>query len=362
VAENKTFYRIEAGQQQYLGLDGTYRDLKRPDGVIMLADIKLRSQPSEKNGSASLWDIGDGILCLEFHTKMNALGPGVLSMIRKAIEIIPGRYKGLVIYNESTNFSVGANIALLWILSLLRLSPLVGWVVGQGQQTYKQLKFSPFPVVAAPSGMALGGGCEILMHSDAVQANAETYTGLVEVGVGIIPGWGGCKELLTRWWVHSKRAKGPMPVVGKVFETASLAKIAKSAFEARDYLFLRDSDGISMNRYRLLADAKAKALDLVDGYTPPEPIEISLPGPSARVGLEMVVDGFRKRGLATAHDVNVSGALAIVLSGGDTDLKDTVTEDDLLALEKRELVRLTRFPETIARVRHMLKTGRPLRN
>ena len=361
-AEKSSFYRTLNGQRQYLGMNRAYRDLKRPAGIMMLADFKLRGQPVEANRSASLWDIGDGILCLEFHTKMNALGPGVLAMIRKAIEIIPGRYKGLVIYNESTNFSVGANIGLLWILALLCLSPLIGWVVGKGQQTYKQLKFAPFPAVAAPSGMALGGGCEILMHCDAVQAHAETYTGLVEVGVGIIPGWGGCKELLTRWWVDPKRPKGPMPVVTKVFETTSLAKIAKSAIEARDYLFLRETDGITMNRYRLLADAKAKALELCDGYTPPEPIEISLPGPSARVGLEMAVDGFRKRGLATPHDVTVSGALAIVLSGGDTDITRKVTEDDLLALERRELTRLTKFPETIARVRHMLKTGRPLRN
>jgi len=361
-AEGASFYRTLNGQRQYLTLDGAYRDLQRPAGVVMLSDIKLRGKPVESNRSASLWNIGDGILCLEFHTKMNALGPGVLSMIRKAIEIIPGRYKGLVVYNESSNFSVGANIGLLWILALLRLSPLIRWVVGTGQETYKQLKYAPFPVVGAPSGMALGGGCEILLHCDAVQAHAETYTGLVEVGVGIIPGWGGCKELLTRWWKDANRPKGPMPVVTKAFETISLAKVAKSAVEARDYLFLLPDDGITMNRYRLLADAKARALALADGYTPPRPVEISLPGPSARVGLEMAVDGFRKRGLATAHDVNVSGALAIVLSGGDTDIVDTVTEDDLLALERRELTRLTRFPETIARVRHMLKTGRPLRN
>ena len=361
-AEEATFYRTLDGRRQYLGLDRTYRDLRRPDGVIMLSDIKLRSAPVRKNRAASLWDIGDGILCLEFHSKMNALGPGALSMIRKAIAMIPGRYKGLVVYNESTNFSVGANIGLLWVLALLRLSPLIGLVVGRGQQTYKQLKFARFPVVGAPSGMALGGGCEILLHCDAVQAHAETYTGLVEVGVGIVPGWGGCKELLTRWWTNPKRAKGPMPVVAKAFETISMAQIAKSAEEAKDYLFLRPGDEVTMNRYRLLADAKARALALADGYQPPEPVDISLPGPSARVGLEMAVDGFRKRGIATAHDVNVAGALAIVLSGGDTDITETVSEDDLLALEKRELVRLTRFPETIARVRHMLKTGKPLRN
>jgi 3-hydroxyacyl-CoA dehydrogenase len=361
-AAKSSFYRTLNGKRQYLGMNGAYTDLKRPAGVEMLADIKLRGRPVEKNSSASLWDIGDGILCLEFHTKMNALGPGVLSMIRKAISIIPGRYKGLVIYNESTNFSVGANIGLLWVLALLRLSPLIRLVVSKGQETYKQLKFAPFPVVGAPSGMALGGGCEILMHCDAVQAHAETYTGLVEVGVGIIPGWGGCKELLTRWWTNPDRPKGPMPVVTKVFETTSMAKVAKSAVEAKDHLFLRSDDGITMNRYRLLADAKAKALELADGYSPPEPIEISLPGPSARVALEMAVDGFRKRGLATSHDVNVAGALGIVLSGGDTDIKDTLTEDDILALERQQLTRLTKFPETIARVRHMLKTGRPLRN
>ncbi|MBT5051543.1 MAG: 3-hydroxyacyl-CoA dehydrogenase [Rhodospirillaceae bacterium] len=361
-AGDKKFYRVEQGSAQYLGVDGAYHDIPRPDGVIMLSDIKRRGKPVESNRSASLWDIGDGILCLEFHTKMNALGPGVLSMARKAVEIIPGKYKGLVIYNEGSNFSVGANIGLLLVLSILRLSFLVSWVVGKGQDTYKELKFAPFPVVSAPSGMALGGGCEILLHSDAVQAHAETYTGLVEVGVGIIPGWGGCKELLIRWWNDPKRPKGPMPVVSKAFETISMAKIAKSAAEARDYLFLRPGDGITMNRYRLLADARDKALSLVDGYEPPLPVELSLPGPSARVGMEMAVDGFRKRGLATPHDVNVAGALAIVLSGGDTDIVRTITEDDLLRLERRELTRLTRFPETIARVKHMLKTGRPLRN
>lgn len=361
VGEQK-FYRVEQGRQQFMGVDGTYRDIPRPDGVIMLADIKRRGEAVESNRAASLWDIGDGILCLEFHSKMNVLGPGALSIARKAVEIIPGKYKGLVVYNEASNFSVGANIGLLLVLSMLRASFIIRWVLSKGQNTYKALKFAPFPVVSAPSGMALGGGCEILLHSDAVQAHAETYTGLVEVGVGIIPGWGGCKEMLVRWWQNPKRPNGPMPVVSKAFETISMAKIAKSAAEARDYLFLRPEDGITMNRYRLLADAKEKALSLVDGYQPPDPVELSLPGPSARVGMEMAVDGFRKRGLATPHDVNVAGALAIVLSGGDTDIVKTVTEDDLLRLERDELTRLTRFPETIARVKHMLKTGKPLRN
>jgi 3-hydroxyacyl-CoA dehydrogenase len=217
-------------------------------------------------------------------------------------------------------------------------------------------------VVGAPSGLALGGGCEILLHCDAVQAHAETYTGLVEAGVGIVPGWGGCKELLTRWWNYPDRPRGPMPVVSKAFEIIAMAKVAKSAVEARDYLFLRPEDGITMNRDRLLADAKAKALALAVDYSPPQPVEISLPGPSARVALEMAIQGFRKRGLATPHDVVVGNALAVVLSGGDTDISETLSEDDLLTLECQTLIRLTRFPATIARVKHMLKTGKPLRN
>ncbi len=357
-----TFYRVESGRRQYFGVDGGYRDLVRPAGIELLADIKLRTKPVAGNRAASLWDVGDGILCLEFHSKMNSLGPGMLAMIRKAVGIVPGRYKGLVIYNEAGNFSVGANIGLLLVLATLRAGPLIGLMVRAGQNAYKTLKYAPFPVVGAPSGLALGGGCEILLHCDAVQAHAETYTGLVEAGVGIVPGWGGCKELLTRWWNNPDRPRGPMPVVSKAFEIIAMAKVAKSAVEARDYLFLRPEDGITMNRDRLLADAKAKALALAVDYSPPQPVEISLPGPSARVALEMAIQGFRKRGLATPHDVVVGNALAVILSGGDTDISETLSEDDLLTLECQTLIRLTRFPATIARVKHMLKTGKPLRN
>jgi len=359
---DQIFYRAEKGQPQYFGVDGAYHDLMRPAGCDMLADIKRRSKPVDSNRSASLWDIGDGVLCLEFHSKMNALGLGTLAMARKAVDIIPGRHKGLVIYNEASNFSVGANIGLLLVLAMLRLTPLIRWIVGKGQDSYKALKFAPFPVVGAPSGMALGGGCEILLHCDAIQAHAESYIGLVEAGVGIVPGWGGCKELLVRWWVDAKRPKGPMPVVIKAFETISVATVAKSAIEARDHLFLRDGDAITMNRYRLLSDAKVKVLALAEGYRPPAPVELALPGPTASAAFDMAVDGFAKRGIATPHDVIVAGALATVLSGGDTDITETLSEDDLLQLEKQEFSKLTRTSATIARIRHMLKTGKPLRN
>ncbi len=359
---NGTFYRVEGGRRRYFGFDGDYRDVARPDDIVSLADIKLRDRRVAGNRAASLWDIGDGILCLEFHSKMNALGPGALAMMRKAVAIVPGRYKGLVIYNDGGNFSVGANLALVMVLAMLRARPLIRLMVYAGQRTYRSLKYAPFPVVGAPSGMALGGGCEILLHCDAVQAHAETYTGLVEVGVGIVPGWGGCKELLTRWQANPARPGGPMPVVSKAFETISLAKVAKSADEAKDLLFLRPTDGITMNRDRLLADARARALALAADYAPPAPVAISLPGASARAALDMAVRGFRLRGLATPHDVTVANELAYVLSGGDTDITDSLSEDDLLRLERRALARLTRLPATIARIRHMLKTGKPLRN
>ncbi|KAA3629728.1 MAG: 3-hydroxyacyl-CoA dehydrogenase/enoyl-CoA hydratase family protein [Proteobacteria bacterium] len=363
VAGDKSFYRVNNGVLQYLTLTGDYRDVPRAEGVTLLADIKRRSEPLAKNGSASLWDIGDGVVCLEFTSKMNSLDPQILAMIRTAIELIPAKgYKALVIHNEGSNFSVGANLGLVLYAANLAMWAETEAMVKEGQDAYKALKYAPFPVVGAPTGMALGGGCEILLHCDAVQAHAETYMGLVEVGVGVIPGWGGCKEMLTRWVTNKRRPGGPMPPVIKVFETISVASVAKSAAEAKDYLFLRHDDGITMNRDRLLVDAKARALALAADYTPPEPVEISLPGPTAKTAMEMAVDGFVKLGKATRHDVVVSAALADCLSGGDTDVTESLTEDDLLALERRHFMRLLRHPDTLARMEHMLTTGKPLRN
>ncbi|MBT5107695.1 MAG: 3-hydroxyacyl-CoA dehydrogenase/enoyl-CoA hydratase family protein [Rhodospirillaceae bacterium] len=357
-----TFYRVQDGVLHQFSETQGYIPVTRAKGVLMLADVKRRAKPVASNRSASLWDIGDGVACLEFHSKMNSLNPFTLSMINKSIDIVQRDYKALVIYNEGSQFSVGANVGLLLIPAFLHAWFLVGPLVAMGQKAYKRLKFAPFPVVSAPSGLALGGGCEVLLHSDAVQANAETYTGLVEGGVGLVPGWGGCKEMLMRWTANPRRKQGPMPAVIKVFETIAMAVVATSAAEARDHLFLRDGDGISMNRDRLLADAKARALELADGYAPPEPRDIQLPGPTARVAMELAVAGFRKQGKATPHDVTVAHALADVLSGGDTDMTETVSEDDLLALERKAFVKLIRTPLTLARVKHMLKTGKPLRN
>ncbi|MFG1464365.1 3-hydroxyacyl-CoA dehydrogenase NAD-binding domain-containing protein [Xanthobacter sp. DSM 24535] len=362
MAEAQPFYRVENGTRQYLGLDGAYHDVTRPDGVLLLADIKLNSTPLMKNGSAALWDIGDGVVCLEFTSKGNSLDEGIITLLGKSIRLVKDKYKALVIYNEGSNFSVGANLGLALFACNIAAFGEVEKLVATGQKAYQELKYAPFPVVSAPAGMALGGGCEILLHSDAVQAHAESYIGLVECGVGLLPGWGGCKEMLTRWQNAKGMPKGPMPATSKVFELVSVATVSKSAAEAKEYLFLREGDGITMNRDRLLADAKAKALALAENYVPPKPKDLTLPGPSGKTALVMAAEGFHKRGMATKHDLVVAGALAEVLSGGKADHIEPVTEAQVLELERANFMRLIKTNATLARIEHTLETGRPLRN
>ena len=356
------FYRVEDGRLRAFGPDGGTHAVVRPDGVLLLGDVKRRSRRLAGNGSASLWDIGDGVVCLEFHSKMNALDPDSLAMVKKAIGLVPQGFKALVIHNEAANFSVGANIGLVLFAANIAAWSEIEQRVGEGQQIYQALRHAPFPVVGAPSGMALGGGCEILLHCDAVQAHAETYLGLVEPGVGLVPAWGGCKELLRRWQANPKMPRGPMPAPAKVFEIVSQASVAKSAAEARDLGFLAESDGITMNRDRLLADAKARALALVPGYAPPPPASLVLPGPSGAAAMGLAVNQFRQLGKATAHDALVAGQLAIVLSGGEADPTEPLGEDAVLALERHAFMTLIRHPATLARIEHMLETGKPLRN
>ncbi|ARU16442.1 3-hydroxyacyl-CoA dehydrogenase/enoyl-CoA hydratase family protein [Croceicoccus marinus] len=361
-AGERPFYRVQDGQRQYLGLDGEYHDVGRPEGVLLLEDIKRKTGALLKNASAALWDAGDGVAVLEFTAKMNALDGEVMKLIGKAVPLVAEKFKALVVYNEGSNFSAGANLGLaMFAVNIAAWSEIEKLIAG-GQDAYKALKYAPFPVVSAPAGLALGGGCEILLHSDAVQAHAESYIGLVECGVGLVPGWGGCGEMLDRWRTMPGQPKGPMPPVTKVFEIVSTATVAKSAAEAKGYGFLRESDGVTMNRDRLLADAKAKALSLVEGYTPPEAPEFKLPGAGGKAALMLAVDGFRKRGMATPYDAVVADALAEVLTGGDADLIDTVTEADMLALEREHFMKLVRDPRTQARVESMLETGKPLRN
>ncbi len=361
-AGDRPFYRVENGQRQYLTAGGDYAGVPRADGVELLDDIKLRSQPILKNLSASLWDVGDGVAALEFHTKMNALDDQVVALINEAIPVVRERFKALVVYNEASNFSAGANLGAAMFAVGAGLWDMVEASVAGGQQAYKALKYAPFPVVSAPAGLALGGGCEILLHSDAIHAHAETYAGLVECGVGLVPGWGGNGEMLDRWTKSRTLPNGPMPVLTKVFQAISTAQVAKSAAEAKEMMILRKADGITMNRDRLLADAKAKALSLVEGYVAPEKPTFRLAGESGRTGLNMAVADFHKKGIATDYDLVVADRLAAVLTGGEADLVDTVTEDQLLDLERAAFMASVKDPRTQARVVHMLQTGKPLRN
>ena len=378
-----TFYKIEDGKIQFFGTDGKYHDVKRPDGVLLLRDIKLSSEPVMKNGSASVWDVGDGVLCFEHTSKMNTFDEGTFAMLVKAQKTIEGSddYRALVVYNEASHFSAGANLGLAMFMINIAMWPQVEEFVATGQRVFMGLKFAPFPVVSAPSGMALGGGCEILLSSDAVQAHAETYTGLVEVGVGLIPGWGGCKEMILRYQ-ERERAKfskdmdaigkdniwfspdtTPVGATRKAFETIGVATVAKSAHEAIDIGYMRHSDGVTMNRDRLLFDAKTRALDLAKDYKPPEKVEnIRLGGAGAKTALDLAVSDLRKSGKATPYDVVVSDHLASVLSGGSADYTEELSEDDLIKLELSEFMKLLHHDGTFARIEHMLEKGKPLRN
>jgi 3-hydroxyacyl-CoA dehydrogenase len=362
-ARGRSFYRVEHGRLQYLDVGGDYATVQRPDGVLLLSDIKRASQPLLRNASAALWDIGDGITCFEMTTKMNTLNDEVVSLLKQAVDRTAGGFKAMVIYSESANFSLGADLRLVRTAIANEDWNWIEDMVAQGQRVYSYLKHAPVPVIGAPSGMALGGGCELLLHCDAVQAHAETYMGLVEVGVGVIPAWGGCKELLLRHIKDAKRPGGPMPPVMQAFQTIAMAKVSKSAADARSIKLLGPNDGITMNLDRLLADAKMRALRLSQDYQAlPPNNEIRLSGPTARTMLDIIVDGLAASGVATPHDRIVCGRLADVLSGGKTDITEVTEEDDLLTLERHAFMSLIRMGATHDRIDHMLETGKPLRN
>lgn len=361
LADRQALYRVENAQLQFKDNHNSYQPVARPEGVVLLSDIKLSRSALLSNPSASLWDIGDGLACLEFHSKMNTLDMDILKLIQQSLSVVQQDFRGLVIYNEEDNFSAGANLTLLVAAIKHQDWQAVADIIRLGQQSYRALKYAPFPVVGAPTGLALGGGCEILLHCDAIAAHAELYVGLVEVGVGLIPGWGGCKELLRRWLAFPKLPGGPLPPIAKTFETIGLAKVSKSAQEAREQLFLAKTDPITMNKARLLADAKRLAIDLAQDYQPPEPASYPLPGKSAWAALDMAVRNLQATGKASAYDVEISRQLATVLSGG-ADITRPLSEQDVLDLELEAFLYLVQQPATLARLEHMLKTGKPLRN
>jgi 3-hydroxyacyl-CoA dehydrogenase len=388
LAQNRPFYKTVNGKLSRLVFDfqrqqADYAPLLDRSGCLNFGEIKHSKQALIQHHSASLWDLGDGVTCLEFHSKMNTLDPSVLHVVNESVRLMaqnPSRYKAMVIYNEEKNFSLGANLGLIDAgFQLIRhplmrqtgLDRLLGLglyktvenLVYQGQSVFSALRYAPFPVVGAPNGMAIGGGCEILLHCDALQLNAETYMGLVESGVGLIPGWGGCARYLARCQEELGRKGGVIPPVRKAFQAILMPQLAvsTSAQDAQSKLWSSPTDGITMNPDRVLADAKAKALSLVPNYQPPKPSTYRLPGPGGKAALQMAIDDFYAKGDATWHDVVVADALAEVLTGGNSHSGQTVTENDLLQLEREQFLSLIRLKQTQKRIAHTLKTGKPLR-
>ena len=361
--EKGSFYNIVDREITRLSPSGEMVIVDRTEEILTVADLRRRGKPLKRNSSASIWDMGDDVLLVEYHTKMNAMDPMNMEMLLNAVDMAENEdWKGVVIGNDAPNFCAGANLGLALFAANLAAWKELDDFIGLGQDTYQTLKYSEVPIVAASSGLCLGGGAEVLMHCDAVQAHSESYVGLVEVGVGIIPAWGGCKEYLGRLKEFGLVPNGPMGAVMKAFEVIGTAQVAKSAEQARTMGFLSPNDRVTMNRDRLLADAKKLLIEISNDYIPPEPRTYSLPGISGKVALQLAVNDLALSGKVTPHDVIVTNALADILSGGNTDVTDLLNEDDILAMEKETIVRLAKNTDTLDRMQHMLETGKPLRN
>ncbi|HLY31589.1 MAG TPA: 3-hydroxyacyl-CoA dehydrogenase/enoyl-CoA hydratase family protein [Ktedonobacterales bacterium] len=360
------FYTATLTRSYYDFTSGQYKPVVQTTPTLSLTLLKKAGKVVKSNRSASLIDLGDGVLGLEFHAKMNAIDDDLTAMLIAATQEAQANWRALVVGNEAPDFSVGANLAQVLMAARMRQWPLIEKGIVALQQANMALKYSSVPTVVAPAGRVLGGGCEIVMHGQHVRAAAETYLGLVEVGAGVIPAGGGCKELLARWQGLTPE-HGPFGPSRHVFEFVAIATVATSAADAKQYGFLKKSDAITLDRERLLADAKADALALADKrdrgeWQPPTPVTYHLPGPGGRLVLEQVVDNLRLQGKASEHDAVVAGKLAYVLTGGACSPLDTLTEQDILDLEREAFVSLAGTPKTQARMEYLLKTGKPLRN
>ena len=331
---------------------GAWEELESRPGVLVLKDLKRARGVVKKNAGASLVDLGDGVLCLEFHSKMNALGEDAGQMLRAALDETTRGFGALTIANQGGHFSAGANLMTLLLAAQDGEWDELDAAVRRFQQANMMLKYAPVPVVAAPFGMALGGGCEVVLHAARVQASAETYMGLVETGVGLIPAGGGCKEMLIRLG-NAKAA----------FELIGYAKMSGSAAHAREMGLLRAQDGISMNAERLVADAKAAALALQSSYAPGViRQDIAVEGDAGYALLKMGLYLAHEGGYISDHDMVVGEKLAHVLSGGRLVGAQTVSEQHLLDLEREAFLSLCGQQKTQERIQYMLKNGKPLRN
>ena len=368
-----TFYLDEMGQRQYFDFKSdTYKPVPVPKGSISLKAAKAQSKVVRENDSASLIDLGDGVACLEFHTKMNSIDEGIIEMMRYAVEEGPKQFRALVVGNEAANFSAGANLFLVLMGSRSGEWGMIERAINGLQQAHLLLKYSSIPVVAAPAGLALGGGCEIIMHCQHTRALAESYIGLVEAGVGLVPAGGGCKELLLRQGAAAERLQGgkgggPFTASRRAFELIGSATVSTSAAEAQEYRFLRKTDAVTVNRDLLLRDAKADAIKLADAkaagqWQAPQPQQLLLPGPGGRLVIEQQIEGLLLTGKISEHDAVVGRHLARVLTGGDCSPITPVTEQYVLDLEREAFLSLCGMEKTQERMQSVLMSGKPVRN
>jgi len=362
----ETFYKCENGQTYFYDLvNGGYKAVAERKGVIILKSVKDRTDVIKKTAGASLIDLGDGVACLEFHSKMNAIGADTIQMMKFAVEEVERNFVGLVIGNQGGNFSAGANLMMLLLAAQEGEWDEVDLMVRSFQQANMRLRYSSKPVVVAPYGLTLGGGCEISLHADKVQAAAETYMGLVEVGVGLLPAGGGTKEMTLRAMEMAKRTPDADPLVflKRIFELIGMGKVSTSAQEAKAWGFLRDSDGISMNSDRLIADAKREVLHLAESYVQPQPrTDILALGEAGLAAFKVALHMMKRGGYISEHDELIGQKIAKILCGGDMNHQTYVSEQYLLDLEREGFLSLCGERKTQERIAFMLKNGKPLRN
>jgi 3-hydroxyacyl-CoA dehydrogenase len=366
----KSFYESAQGETSYFDFAGkTYKPTPQSNGIIILKSLKERGREIEKNSGASLIDLGDGVICCEFHSKMNAIGGDLLGMIHKGLARLRTDFDAMVIANQGENFSAGANLMLVLMTAQEQEWDDLHVMVRQFQNTTLAIKHAPKPVVVAPQGLALGGGCEVVLHGTRVHAAAEAYMGLVEVGVGLIPAGGGSKEMIIR---ANERAEGEEDLdlfhaLKPVFENIAMAKVSTSGEEARDLGYLRRADLVAMNLERLVADAKETALGLVRGewrQTAPAPNEPSIRvlGQEFSAAAKLAVYMMLKGEYISEYDALVARKLGNILAGGALTSAQLVSEQYLLDLEREAFVSLCGERKTQERIAHTLKTGKPLRN
>ncbi|MCA0986703.1 3-hydroxyacyl-CoA dehydrogenase/enoyl-CoA hydratase family protein [Guptibacillus algicola] len=359
---NTTFYKREGGKTFFFH-NGEYKEVEESKKIIHLKGLKDQNRVIKKNTGATLLDLGDGVAGLEFHSPNNAIGMDILQMINEAVDETEKNFEGLVIGNQGRNFCVGANVAYMLMEAQDDNFFEIELVARKFQQSMGRIRYSKKPVVAAPFQMTLGGGAEVVMPAAAVQASFETYLGLVEVGVGLIPGGGGNKELYLRKLEQAGGKPNLIDVSADVFETIAMAKVSTSAHEASEMGYIRNKDGISVNADHVLHDAKKKVLFLAEqGYQPPVSKKIPVSGEAGYAAMLMGAKTMQWSGYISEHDLKIANKLAHVIAGGKVKEGTLVDEQYLLDIEREAFLSLLGEPKTQARMQHMLMKGKPLRN